>query len=338
MRRFQQINFTPSTDQLLIVLLLIAIMVLADRDFPAQAQDVSPTPGPTKTPASISVAQPQLESTPVPLDPLAQADLRVLTGNVQRPNGITWHDGNLYTVCTGDGTVYEINDTTGSTITYIWGVNNAHSLYAEEDENGSLRLWIPDFGANTLALITRSGVRTIVEDLRGPWGIVPIGEDFLITNLLGNTLIRASRDGAVTTLLDGLAAPTGIAIDDEFVYVANTGSTRRAIEFYSRAALEAGSVRPEDDHRLVTGLQNVTGIQLGDDGYLYFAYAIGTRGVVGRVDPAVCRSTPGGCSNAQVEIVIFSELETPIAGLTITPDMRIYLHTMFEPEIFWAQL
>jgi hypothetical protein len=338
MRQLQQHNFKPSTNSLLIVLFLYSLLVLGAQGFPAIAQDVSPTPGPTKTPASTSSPQPQVERTPVPFETLTQADLRVLTGNVQRPNGITWYDGNLYSVCTGDGTVDEINDTTGATITYIWGINNAHSLYAEEDENGNLRLWIPDFGANTLALITRSGVRTVVADLRGPWGIAPIGDDFLITNLLGNTLIRASRDGAVTTLLEGLAAPTGIAIDDEFVYIANTGSTRRAIEFYSRADLEAGTVRPEDDHRLVTGLQNVTGIQLGSDGYLYFAYAIGTRGVVGRVDPAVCRSTEGGCSNAQIEVVIFSELETPIAGLTVTPDMRIYLHTMFEPEIFWAQL
>lgn len=331
-----QNDFRPSIGWFL--LLLLSTLFLHRAGLQILAQEITPVQGPTKTPAPVSTSHTSSVIMPeLFINPLTQADLNVLTGNVQRPNGITWYDGNLYTVCTGDGTIYEINDTSGATITYIWGINNAHTLFAEEDENGRLQLWIPDFGANTLALITRSGVRTVVEDLRGPWGIAPIENDFLITNLLGNTLIRVDRDGVVTTLLEGLAAPTGVAVDEDFVYVANTGSTRRAIEFYARADLDAGSIRAEDNHLLVTGLQNVTGLQIGADGYLYFAYAIGTRGVVGRVDPSVCRAA-GGCGNDQVEVVIFSELETPIAGLTLTPDMRIYLHTMFEPQIYWAQL
>jgi hypothetical protein len=31
-------------------------------------------------------------------------------------------------------------------------------------------------------------------------------------------------------------------------------------------------------------------------------------------------------------------LETPLAGLTVTPDMRLFVHTMFQPSIYWAQL
>jgi hypothetical protein len=88
---------------------------------------------------------------------------------------------------------------------------------------------------------------------------------------------------------------------------------------------------------LVSGLQNTTGLVLGPDGYLYFAYALGTRGVVGRVDPDVCRER-GGCSNTDVEIVVFTELAAPLAGLTISPDMRLFVHTMFSPDIYWVQL
>jgi hypothetical protein len=46
----------------------------------------------------------------------------------------------------------------------------------------------------------------------------------------------------------------------------------------------------------------------------------------------------GGCTNDQVEIVVFTELAAPLAGLTISPDMRLFVHTMFSPDIYWVQL
>lgn len=87
----------------------------------------------------------------------------------------------------------------------------------------------------------------------------------------------------------------------------------------------------------MTGLQNTTNLNLASDGYLYFTYALGTRGVVGRVNPAVCHEN-GGCTHDQVEIVIYTELATPLAGLTISPDMQLYIHSMFSPDIYWVQL
>jgi hypothetical protein len=76
---------------------------------------------------------------------------------------------------------------------------------------------------------------------------------------------------------------------------------------------------------------------LGPDGYLYFAYSLGTRGVIGRVDPEVCREN-NGCNIDRVEIVLYTELAAPLAGLAISPDMRLYVHTIFRPEIYWVQL
>jgi hypothetical protein len=76
---------------------------------------------------------------------------------------------------------------------------------------------------------------------------------------------------------------------------------------------------------------------LGSDGKLYFAYSLGTRGVVGRVDPEVCRLN-GGCTNDQVEVVLYTELAAPLAGLTLSPDMKLYVHTMFSPDIYWVQI
>jgi hypothetical protein len=88
---------------------------------------------------------------------------------------------------------------------------------------------------------------------------------------------------------------------------------------------------------LVSGLQNPTNLVIGPDRWLYIAYSLGTRGIVGRVNPDICREK-GGCTNLDVEIVLWSELAAPLAGLVITPDMRLFVHTMFGAEIYWVQL
>lgn len=330
----------------LVTTLVIAIACLLTAAI-ALAQNTTPTPAPTKTPTETSAGTRE-EATPVatestagerePFTPLTQDDLSIVTGNVQRPNGLVWHDGKLYTACTGDGTVYEIDALTGSTLTYIWGIRNAHTLYAE-NQGTTLNLWIPDFQANALNLVTRSGVQPVVTGLEGPWGIRYVDEErFLVSNILGGTVNVLTRDGDNTVVLEGLASPTGIDHDGETLFVANNGSTRRSIEYYPLDDVLRGNMDDLPEERvLVRGLQNVTGIELGSDGYLYFAYALGTRGIVGRVEPQTCMEN-GGCTNEQVEIVIYTELAAPLAGLTISPDMRLYIHTMFSPDLYWAQI
>jgi DNA-binding beta-propeller fold protein YncE len=278
---------------------------------------------------TVAIAQNDTE-----FEPFTQADFTVLTGNVQRPNGIAYFNDFLYTACSGDQTVYEINSQTGQTRTLIGGVGNAHMLHVES-VNNAVTMFVPDFANNTFSRVSRGNVTVLAEDLRGPWGIAQEDEqNFLITNLLGDSLQRIDREGSVETVLETLSAPAGIAIDRErdAIYIANNGSTRRSIEWYAPDALT-------DDSRnsLVSGVQNATGLQLADDGYLYFAYALGTRGVVGRVNPDACMEA-GGCTNDQVEIVVFTELQAPLAGLTITPDRRLFVHTMFNPDLYWLQL
>jgi hypothetical protein len=319
-----------------LVAFLAALLATLLFGIPAFAQDrlSTPTTAPSKTATPTpAAATPEAVSTPSGgFQALTQSDLSVLTANVQRPNGLLWYNDFLYSACTGDTTVYEINAQTGQTRAYIAGVQNAHTFYAE-GSGSSFALWTPDFGNNRLSLVTRTSLTPIAEGLNGPWGISYLDEEhFLITNLLGNSLVSVSRDGEVETILDDLAAPAGIVRDENIVYIANNGSTRRAIEWYDLSA-------PNDDsqnHVLVSGLQNTTGLQLASDGYLYFTYAIGTRGVVGRIQPQTCLD--GGCTNEQIEVVVFTELQAPLAGLTITPDMRLYVHTMFVPDLYSAQL
>lgn len=283
----------------------------------------------------ISTPIPTAERSSTPFEPRLQSDLNVLTGNVQRPNGLTYLDGMLYISCTGDNTIYETDAVTGTTRTYLWGIMNAHTLFAERDENDVLTLWIPDYQSNTLARIRRGNIQTVVRNLNTPWGITDLdAESFLVTSLRSNTVEQITRDGQRQVIIEGLAAPTGIDTDGTYVYVANNGSARRAIEYYTLDDLDSDE---SVGQRLVSGIQNPTGIQLASDGNLYFAYSLGTRGVVGRVDPETCREN-GGCGNDQVEIVLYTELAAPLAGLTITPDMRLFVHTMFSPEIFWTQL
>lgn len=308
-----------------------------------QETTVTPTLGPTKTATPTPMFTPTelatLEVTETNIQQnleLNQSDLSVLTGNVQRPNGMVWFDDHLYASCTGDWTIYNLDATTGQTRTYVAGVRNAHMLHAEQ-EDSEVVLWAPDYQTNHLLRLTRMGVEIVGEDLNGPWGLLALDEEqFLISNLLGNNVVVIDREGVQRPVIENLIAPTGLAVDEERIYVANNGSTRRAIEWYDRTAAVEGTEALGDAQPLVTGLQNTTGLAMGADGYLYFAYALGTRGVVGRVLPGDCAN--GGCTADQVEVVLLTELASPLAGLTISPDMRLFVHTMFSPDIYWVQL
>ena len=283
---------------------------------------------------------PEAEPTPVPAVelPLRQEQLFLLTGNVQRPNALFWYADYLYAACTGDSTLYEINSRDASTRPYIYGVLNAHSLHVDLDNSGTLTIWAPDYERDALLRVTRSGVREVRGDLEGPWGIAALGEqDFLVTSLKQNKAMLVYRGGAAREVIQGLRSPTGIALDEERVYVANTGSARRAIEWAPRDEVLSDSGVPADTRPLVTGLQNATSLVLAEDGWLYFSHSLGTRGVVSRVQPERC-SVDEGCSNEDVEQVLFTDLEAPLAGLTISPDMRIFVHSMFSPDIYWARL
>jgi len=309
--------------------------------FALAQDDITPTPAPSKTPTPASeeqIEETNQQSRPTLVEPWTQADLSILTGNVQRPNGIVWFNNHLYVACNGDSTLYELDDRSGATRTYIWGVRNAHTLHAERTDSGELNLWVPDFQANRLLRVDRNGVQTVSTELAGPWGIEYLNEtDFLVTNLQANSVVVANRGGEIREIVTGLRSPTGIVADDEYIYIANTGSARRAIEWISKSDALDSETSTADTRPLVSGLQNTTGMVLAQDGYLYFAFALGTRGVVGRVDPAECRSN-SGCTNDQVEIVLYSELAAPLAGLEISPDMRLFVHTIFSPDIYWLQL
>jgi hypothetical protein len=306
------------------LILIVSVNVLAQTS----------TPAPTKTPAPTETADDQ------PGDitqsrPFTQGDLSTLTGNVQRPNALQWYDNNIYAVCNGDWTIYKLDADTGSTETYIYGVRNGHAMYVESDENENIVLWIPDYDTNSLLRVSQQQApETIAAGLEKPWGMTYLDEEhFLVTNLQGNTIQQISRDGEINDIVDGLRSPTGIVATDDYVFVANNGSARRSIEWFRRD-------EPGDDielRPLVSGLQNATGMTTDGEGNLYFAYALGTRGVVGRVNPERCIEQDG-CSNDEIEIVLYTELAAPLAGLTITPENRLYIHTIFRPEIYWVDL
>lgn len=326
------------------ILLAFTLALLSSALFHAQDSD-NADPMPSKTPTvqpdtSADEAVITSESVEVIIEePFIQADLSILSGNVQRPNGLFWHNGMVYAACNGDWTIYEVNADNGSTITYLWGVRNAHDLYVEDDENGGISLWIPDFQANALVSIRGRSMETVVENLVGPWGITPLENDFLVTDLLDNALLRISRTGEVSRLMEGFRSPAGIVADTEYLYLANNGSARRAIEWVATNQLDnLDNVSAEEvTQPLVSGLQNTTGLVLGADDLLYFAYSLGTRGVIGRIDPLMCIDN-GGCTNDQVEIVVYTDLAAPLAGLALSPDMRLYTHTIFSPDIYYVDL
>lgn len=345
---------TARMSLVLVSLLVISTVWLSIPGSSAQNDESTATSAPSKTPEPTATALPvdeTPEATEAPTDEAetdearsyTQEDLSVLVGNVQRPNAIAWLNDSLYTVCSGDWTIYEINAQTGATITLVFGVQNAHSLVAEETEAG-FNLWIPDFDTDSLKFVDqrRTAPETVAsEHLNGPWGITSITEEFfLVSNIRSNDLVLVSRDGEERVIAEGFRSPTGLVSDGEYVYVANNGSARRAIEWFALddLSLDDAEAEPvsEIGQPLVSGLQNASGMVLAPDGNLYFTYALGTRGVVGRVDPDECRA--GGCTNEDVEIVLLTELQAPLAGLTISTDMRLFVHTIYRPEIYWVQL
>jgi hypothetical protein len=307
------------------------------------------TPAPTKTPnafpTTISTFNDVTTATPNAIygdlvEPFDQDDLSVLVGNVQRPNGIVWFEDVLITACNGDYTLYQIDAKTGETITLVFGIQNAHTMFAEATANG-YNVWIPDFETNKIMRIDqrRNSPREIASDnLDGPWGIAYLNEnDFLVTNIRAGNIVSVNREGESRVVLDGLRAPAGLVIHDNTAFVVNNGSARRAIEWFELDALSSSQTVSDITKPLVSGLQNASGLVLGADGYLYFTYALGTRGVVGRIKPSDCQKE-GGCTNEEIEIVVYTDLQAPLAGLSISSDMRLFFHTIFRPELYWVDV
>lgn len=271
-------------------------------------------------------------------DPFVQSDFRVLLGDVLRPNGIFYYEGYLFTGCAGDWTVYRIDAETGDTETYIFGVKNIHDLYVEALGEQTV-IWAADFQENRLVRMTREkGAETVYENLAAPWGLEPSPFDdrFYISQWQSDDIIRVNRTGDdIDVILQGLDDPSGMIVNSDALYIANNGNARRAVEWVELD--EEGNALSDEPQALISGLSDVTNLVMGPDDKLYMAYALGTRGVVGRVDPAVCKSS-GGCTNVDVELVVWTELSAPLAGLVVTPDMRLYVHTMFGSEIYWLDL
>ncbi|MEO1444503.1 MAG: hypothetical protein AAFV33_29190, partial [Chloroflexota bacterium] len=175
----------------------------------AAAQDGLPTKTPSPTPPASTTENtaPRQSVQSAPLEePFIQADLNILSGNVQRPNGLFWHNGKVYASCNGDWTLYEIDAETGATITYLWGIRNAHTLYVEDDATG-VGLWVPDFQTNQLVHVVQRTMQTVATGLNGPWGIAPLDDRFLITNLLGTPTLQDMRTCAPGAIRHMMKSP-----------------------------------------------------------------------------------------------------------------------------------
>ncbi|MCY3781707.1 MAG: hypothetical protein OXG78_15440 [Chloroflexi bacterium] len=308
---------------------ILSVLVVFWITVPILGQGTAAATEPDSQGAEVSTSRTSLDLK----NPFLQDDLELLVGNVQRPNGFAWHDGSLFTVCNGDWTIYKIDDRTGDTITFVFGTRDGNMLLIDETAAG-FDILVPDPENGTVWKVdqSRSAPARFTTAVDAPWGIAKLNDArYLITDVRTSSLIEVSENGEVREVQSKLRSPTGIALHDQKVYFANGGSARRGIE-YVEIDKDTGysEVRP-----LVSGLQNTTNILMGSDDKLYFAYALGTRGVIGRIDPTMCLES--GCSNSDVEVVVFSDIPAPLA-ITLSDDLRLFLHSRFRPEIYWLQL
>ena len=314
-------------------MLMLAATVHAQETPTAQPSTTTPDASPTIVAPDVDTTD-SVSAPGVPLEsPFLQDDLELMVGNVQRPNGIVWFEGYLYTVCNGDWTIYKIDDETGDTITFVFGVRNGNTIIAENTDAG-FDLWVPDPDNGALWKVDqkRAAPVSISSDLEAPWGITRLDDSrFLVTDTRSNSILEVPVSGGSRTAHMELRAPTGIARHENRIYFANGGSARRGIEYFEIMDDESYSTVKS----LVSGLQNTTNIVIGSDSNLYFSYALGTRGVIGRIDPKLCLDS--GCSNEDIELVVFSDIPAPLA-ITLSDDLRLFLHSRFRPEIYWVQL
>ncbi len=315
---------------LLALLISFASVVIA-QDSPTA--DSSSEELSAEEPSADDVATPGMAGGVALATPLLQEDLQLLVGNVQRPNAMVWFEDYLYTVCNGDWTIYQIDDETGDTITYVFGVKNGHSMLMESTAAG-FDLWVPDPDSGTLWKVNQDRLSpiNILSQLQAPWGIARLdASSLLVSDTKENAIMQISEAGKAMPIASGLRSPTGIAIDEDRIYFANGGSARRGIEWLQIA--DDGAI--SEPKPLVSGLQNTSNIILGADGLLYFAYALGTRAVIGRVNPEKCLEQ--GCSGDETEMVVFSDILAPVS-LALSSDLRLFFHSRFRPEVYWAQL
>lgn len=321
---------------LLVAVFLLSAALLA-QFLPASAVQPDPTrtPQATTTPDTEEVPEPE-EASSHEEQPFTQADLTEFTGGVARPNGMVWLNDNIYVVCTGDQTIYKLYGTSGATDTYIFGVQDAHALYAEERENQEVNLWVPDYRAGSLLRVTATSVDEITSGMFGVWGIAYLDPTtFLISNRVSGAIELITREGERVRVIEGLSRPTGLDHDGEYLYVANSGNPDRAIEWFPLPT--APDSETVDQQVLVSGPVAVMGLLLGPDDNLYFTYEEDGAGVIGRVDPEECRAN-GGCTRDDVERVVVTDLEAPLAGLTFSSDGRLFFHERYGPALYWVQV
>ena len=174
----------------------VALFLLFFSCLPTLAQAI-PTPTAAATPSPAE--SPRL--------PFLQSDLTLLMGNVQRPNGLVYFDGSLFTICSGDWTIYKVDAETGDSISFVFGVQNGNSLIAESTEAG-FDLFVPDPDSGALWQLDqrRQAPVKVAEELAAPWGITRLGDDvLLVSDTRANAVFAINGDGEQTKLVEGAA-------------------------------------------------------------------------------------------------------------------------------------
>ena len=154
-----------------------------------------------------------------------------------RPMGLTYDQGNLYSAAWGNGAVYRV----GSGVLVDTGSNCIEGLTHDVAGN----LYLTNGSNGTVYKITAQGNKSVfATGIANPVGIaIDIQGNLYVSSLDTGVISKITSSGTVSTFASGFTHPAGLVVFDGNLFVADSGTNSIAKLPLQRASLSPSHVR-----------------------------------------------------------------------------------------------